>query len=237
MKYFIFFIAAIVSLNSAATTRLKPVDPIVFSINLSKEKAWQKILDLFVANSIPIKLMDKSSGLIQSEKIGLGSHYTLKNADDGTVWALCEVVNVATNDNFYLYPQTINTELQVYIREATDSTVLLSINLMNLSAKHHDAYTGNDREFELKSTKRLENIVANYFSTNERMPTLAFDPPFATFGDAPSQIEKINKMSQVTVLEIENEDKQVEKTNIILTLLGSAAAIIAIFIRLYRKKD
>lgn len=63
-----------------AITHTKPVDPVVISINLPKEQVWQRVMDLFVANSISIKLMDKSSGLIQFERLGLGSHYALKHA-------------------------------------------------------------------------------------------------------------------------------------------------------------
>jgi hypothetical protein len=189
MKQCILFIATLWSLNCSAITHLKPVDPIVISTNLPKEQVWQRLLGLFVSNNIPIKLMDKNSGLMQSERIGLGSHYTLKNADDSTCWALCEVVKNPEGDGLYLFPQTINGEIQVYVQE-TEGKVLLSINLMNLTATLRDSKIEIDRTFDIQSTKRLENIIGKYLQTYEQMPSLALDPPFATFGESPSQTQK-----------------------------------------------
>jgi hypothetical protein len=183
------FIITIVSFNAFAVTLSKPLDPVVFSIHLPKEQAWQKVMDLFVANSIPIKLMDKSSGLIQSERIGLGTHYGLKGTKDSTSWALCDAIP-SGESNFYLFPQVINTELQVYVREVDGGNVLLSVNLMNSKATSYNAETDFTREFDVQSSKVLENTIGSYIKTNEKMPTLTFDPPFATYGEPPSQIKK-----------------------------------------------
>ena len=182
--------ASLLCLNMFAITHAKTIDPVVISINLPREQAWQRVMDLFVANSIPIKLMDKGSGLIQSERLGLGSHYALKHADDSLAWVLCDAVKSSEGDSFYFYPQVINTELQVYVRETADGKVLLSLNLMNVMAASHDPETGNDRDFAIKSTKRLENIVGSYLTAFQPMPNLNFDPPMATFGEAPSQIKR-----------------------------------------------
>jgi hypothetical protein len=194
MKKILFtLITLFISVNLFAITHsksIKPNDPIVFSINLPKDQVWQRLMDLFVANSIPIKFMDKSSGFIQSEKIGLGTHYALANADDSLAWALCEVVNTSEPDSFYVFPQIINTELQVYVRETTEGKVLLSLNLMNLAASYYTERTGSTYNFGIKSTERLENIIVHYLSTYDKLPLLAFDPPFATYGEAPYQTER-----------------------------------------------
>ncbi len=199
--------ASILCLNMFAITHTKPIDPVVITVNLPKEQVWQRVMDLFVANSIPIKLMDKSSGLIQSERLGLGSHYALKHADDSLAWALCDAVKSSEGDSFYLFPQVINTELQVYVRETADGKVLLSLNLMNMMAASHDPDTGNDRDFAIKSTKRLENIIGNYLTAYQPMPNLNFDPPMATFGEAPSQIKRRAALKQKQlVIDKKNED-------------------------------
>jgi hypothetical protein len=214
--------ASIVCLNMFAITNSKPVDPVVISLNLPKEQVWQRVMDLFVGNSIPIKLMDKTSGLIQSERLGLGSHYALKHADDSLAWALCASVKSLEGDSFYFYPQVINTELQVYVRETADGKVLLSLNLMNLTATSHDPDTGNDRDFPIQSTKRLENIIGNYLKSFEPMPNLNFDPPMATFGEPPSQIKRRQKqaMKNAAVLKEEESAKTVLSVLGILALLG-----------------
>ena len=223
---------SILCLNMYAITYIKTVDPVVITVNLPKEQVWQRVMDLFVANSIPIKLMDKSSGLIQSERLGLGTHYALKHADDSLAWALCDAVKSQEGDSFYFYPQIINTELQVYVRETSDGKVLLSLNLMNMMAASHDINTGNDRDFAIKSTKRLENIIGSYLTSYQPMPNLAFDPPMATFGEAPSQIRRRAALKQKqAALDKKNEDGNV--SGIIVGLL----ALIGILVLASKVKD
>jgi hypothetical protein len=197
-------IAVLISFNMFAITHAKTIDPVVISTNLSKEQVWQRLMGLFVGNSIPIKLMDKSSGLIQSERLGLGSHYVLKHADDSLAWALCETVKSPEGDSFYLFPQIINGELQVYVQETVEGKTLLIVNLMNLKATYRDLTTGNEREYEIQSTKRLENIIGNYLKTYERMPNLNFDPPLSTFGEAPSQVARRERLEKERLTKIYN---------------------------------
>jgi hypothetical protein len=226
MKYYVLFCAALLSTQLFAITTPKPIDPVVFSINATKDKTWQKVMDLFVANSIPIKLMDKSSGLIQSDKIGLGSHYALNNADDSVSWALCEAVKSAEGEGLYQFPQVINAELQVYVRETAEGTVLLSINLLNLAANATDVNTGNTRDFAIKTSKRLENIIGNFLNSNEKMPTLAFDPPFATFGEPPSQVKKRLILAQANKKNAE-KDEQAKSIGGALLVIGLVGLLIA----------
>lgn len=225
MKQILLFIATLMGLNSFGITHSKPIDPIVFSINLPKEQTWQKVMDLFVANSIPIKLMDKSSGLIQSDKIGLGTHYALKNMDDSISWALCQAILNPEGAGLYFFPQTINTELQVYVREVDGGNVLLSVNLMNSKAESYNAETNFNREFDVQSSKRLETIIGNYIQSNEKMPTLAFDPPFATFGEPPSQIKKRQEAAQINRVEEEKREKSNGVAAVVL-IIGVVAALL-----------
>jgi hypothetical protein len=246
MKHCLLICALVCSAQLFAITTPKPIDPVVFSLKVSKDQAWQKVMDLFVANSIPIKLMDKSSGLIQSEKIGLGSHYALSNADDSVSWALCEAVQSTEsagsytvqsafstttaqvqNAVFYQFPQVINAELQVYVRETADGMVLLSVNLMNLAANAVDVNTGNTRDFAVKTTKRLENTIGNFLNSNEKMPTLNFDPPFATFGEPPSQAKKRAALSQ-TLKQIAEKDDQAKSIGGALLVIGVVGLLVAI---------
>jgi hypothetical protein len=226
MKQCVFFLLLVCfCLNCEAVTHAKPIDPVVFSVKLSKEQAWQKVMDLFVANSIPIKLMDKSSGLIQSEKVGLGTHYALKGSTDSTVWAFCDALPSPEGNDFFLFPQTINTELQVYVREIDAGNVFLSVNLLNSKAVYTDANTGNERELNVQTSKRLEQILGNFVMTNERMPNLTFDPPFATYGEPPSQIRKRQDKAKIS----KKEDEKNEKANGVVIALLAVGVIGLIF--------
>ncbi len=200
-------IAFFIGTNCFAITNKKPVEPVVFSVKLSKEKAWQKVLDLFIANSIPIKLMDKTSGLIQSEKVGLGTHYALKGMSDGSSWALCEAVPNGESDGYFLFPKTINADLQVYIREVDAENALLSVNLLNLYAETSDSYGDNHREFKVETSKILENTIGEFVNTNAKMPSLNFDPPLATFGELPSQLKKRKEAQKKQDIDTEKNNK------------------------------
>lgn len=208
-QLFLTALAVLISTHIWAITHPKPVDPVIIPINLPKDQVWQRLLDLFVANNIPIKFADKNSGLIQSERVGIGSHYALKNANDSLAWALCEAVILPEGDSFYMYPQIIHTELQVYIRETTDGTVLLSVNLMNLTASYTHRVSNIDRDLVIESTKRLENTIGDYLKTNQLMPNLAFDPPNAVFGETPSQTNR--RMVLLQKASEENQKKQEEE--------------------------
>jgi hypothetical protein len=202
-------IAVLFSFNMYAITHTKTIDPVIISINLPKEQVWQRLLDLLVANNVPLKFADKNSGLIQSERVGLGSHYALSNADDSTAWALCETVILPVGDSFYMYPQIIHTELQVYVRETADGTVLLSVNLMNLTASYTHRVLDIDRNLAIESTKRLENLIGNYLKSYQPMPNLAFDPPLAVFGETPSQTNR--RMVLLQKINEEHHKKQNEE--------------------------
>lgn len=233
-------IAVLISFNMYAITHTKPIDPVIIPINLPKEQVWQRLLDLFVANNVPVKFADKNSGLIQSERVGLGSHYALKNADDSLAWALCEAVILPQGDSFYMYPQIIHTELQVYVRETADGTVLLSINLMNLTASYTHRVLDIDRDLAIESTKRLENIIGDYLKAYAPMPNLTFDPPNAIFGETPSQtnrrmvlLQKINEEHHKK----QDEEKQKEERLRPLYILGGIASVILyLFIKVQEQR-
>jgi hypothetical protein len=221
MKQCLLFLAILMTLNGSAITRSNPIDPVVFSLNLSKDQAWQRITDLFVSNSVPIKFMDKSSGLIQSDKIGLGSHYALKTADDSVSWVLCAGIRSPEGEGFYLFPEVINAELQIYLRETGEGKVLLSVNLMNLTANARDLNAGVDRDFAIQSSKRLEQLIGNFLNGNEKIPTLNFDPPLATFGEPPSQVKKRQALAKFPRNEA---GKDGEGIGLVALLIGIVAA-------------
>jgi hypothetical protein len=211
----------------------KPIDPVVFSVNLPKDQAWQKVMDLFVANSIPIKLMDKSSGLIQSEKVGLGTHYGLKGSNDSTVWAFCDALPSPEGTGYYLFPQVINTELQVYVREIDAQNVFVSVNLLNSKATYRDPNTEIERDLDIQTSKRLEEIIANFVKTNEKMPNITFDPPFATYGEPPSQTRK--RLGLTTNMTVKEKEKT-ETVNAVGWVVG-IGVVIGLFMMLGNTKN
>jgi hypothetical protein len=57
------------------------------------------------------------------------------------------------------------------------------------------------------------------------MPTLAFDPPFATFGEPPSQIKKRQEVAQIN----KKEEEKRENANVVgwlVLIIGVVAALL-----------
>jgi hypothetical protein len=186
MKQLLLLLAIFLSTNSFATTHPKPEDPIVLTLNLPKDQAWQRLLDLFEANKMPIKIKDKASGLIESEPLGLSKHFALDNTRDSSVWVVCEKLkNPTDGGGLYIFPQIVNAELQFFLRESADGNTLLSINMVKMTATR--VYP--ELNFKLESTMQIENKLRVYFETNGPVPNFAFDPPFANYGKLPSEIE------------------------------------------------
>jgi hypothetical protein len=198
--------------NLFAITRSKAPDPTVFTINITKEEAWKRLLELLVGNNVPLKLVDKNAGIIQSDCVGLGSHYSLANADHPRAWALCETILDA--DTLFLFPKTINGVLDISLRETDDKNVEVSINLTNIAAIYHDTINKKDINLRIASTRRLEKIIAEYLATPENMPKLAFDLPLAAFGDSPYQKKK--RAALVTQKRIQTNKRSRRIFNLIL---------------------
>jgi hypothetical protein len=215
MKQLLFATAFLfISSNSFAITQPTAIDPIVLTLKMPKDQVWQRILDVFEANKMPIKFKDKASGLIESEPLGLSKHFALDNARDSTTWAVCERIrNPNDGGGAYIFPQIINAELQFFLRESADGNTLLSINMVNLSATR----VNPDVNFKLQSTFKIENKLRDYFETNGPVPSLAFDPPFANYGKSPSEIEaEVAKKK-----EVKRKDNADENRNIILVVVGT----------------
>jgi hypothetical protein len=187
MKQLLFVTAfLLINANCFAITQPTAIDPIVVTLKMPKDQVWQRLLDVFEANKMPIKFKDKASGLIESEPLGLSKHFALDNARDSATWAVCERVrNPNGGGGAYIFPQIINAELQFFLRESADGNTLLSINMVNLTATR----VNPDVNFKLQSTLKIENKLRDYFETNGPVPSLAFDPPFANYGKLPSEIE------------------------------------------------
>jgi hypothetical protein len=187
-KHLFTLIITVFCANLYAATRSKAPDPTVFTININKEEAWKRLLELLVSNNVPLKFTDKNAGVIQSDCVGLGSHYSLVNADHPRAWALCETLLDA--DTLFLFPKIINGALHIGLREIDDKNVEVSINLTNIAAIYRDSVNKKDINLRIASTRRLEKIIADYLATPENMPKLAFDLPLATFGESPYQKKK-----------------------------------------------
>jgi hypothetical protein len=167
-----------------ATPLLQPPAPYTFTTTLSKDQIWRKIVTLFTHNGISIKVVDKNSGIIQSEKIGLGTHCNAEGQGDSTAWALFNRVPAG----YYLqYPQLMNGELMLSVNEQ-DGKTHVSIQLFNLFAFHKDVF--EETKYQIHSTQVLEKIIADYLTHSESTLSLNLDDPLALFDEPKSQTDQ-----------------------------------------------
>ena len=183
-----------------ATPFLKPPAPYTFTTTLSKDQIWRKIVTLFTHNGISIKVVDKNSGIIQSEKIGLGTHCNAEGQGDSTAWALFNRVPAG----YYLqYPQLMNGELMLSVDEQQGKTHV-SIQLFNLFAFHKDVF--EETRYQIRSTQVLEKIIADYLTNSESALSLNLDDPLALFDEPKFQADQrvADKVRRQFVLDSSN---------------------------------
>lgn len=99
----------------------------------SKEEVWDNLIDLFAKKGLPIKLIDKSSGLIISEKSLLTHTHELPKGgglSDKTAYVVLPKVINKANNKVVKY-SIVTGDWNVRIKEVNGKTVV-NVNLLNI---------------------------------------------------------------------------------------------------------
>ena len=128
------------------------------------DSVWDRLIDLFATKGLPIKIIDKSSGLIISDKTALLATNEDKNSklENPDAWVVLEkVYNPGTRT--FLKPGYVVGEWNVRIKSNTNGGTTINVNLVNLK----DVYTDlkgftNERETKAISTGVFEKIIFEY---------------------------------------------------------------------------
>ena len=128
------------------------------------DTVWDKLIDLFATKGLPIKIIDKSSGLIISDKAALlatneDKNNKLENPGAGVV--LEKVYNPGTRT--FIKPGTVVGEWNVRIKANANGGTTINVNLVNLK----DVYTDlkgftNERVSKAISTGVFEKVIFDY---------------------------------------------------------------------------
>ncbi len=114
--------------------------PFEQTVDKSKDQVWENIIDFFAKNGLSIRLIDRTSGLIISDKTALKWTYEKK---DGSLefplaWAAVpKVINTGNNMPYKFL--TVNGDWNIRIKESSGGT-LININLVNINC-YASAYT------------------------------------------------------------------------------------------------
>jgi hypothetical protein len=146
-------VALMAFLSSCTTTKIigikgrYPEPPIITNSDRSFEKVWEKTVDYFAEHGIPIKIIDKSSGLIISDKTKLTWSFEKK---DGSLFCNnCYVVLQQIMDNMHgkpFAPTVVTGEWNIRIKNSGDGSSI-NVNLYNIEATYgtyyYSTYTHN----------------------------------------------------------------------------------------------
>ena len=134
----------------------KPVDSI-----------WSNIIDLFATKGISIKVIDKSSGLIVTEKYNFKKHYSFEingRLIDSTAWIALSYV--AVKGGYGDYPVNVTADWNIRIKSDVTGSII-NVNLTNIEAGIHlpvrnggiTSLPAQDFTFDGESTGVFEKLI------------------------------------------------------------------------------
>ncbi len=173
MKKYI-FISALCMLSACFYVKITPIQgkyaqtPVTFTSESDFETVWDKLIDLFMQKGISIKLIDRSSGIIVSDRAYFPATYELKNGglkDPDAFLVLPKyyysttkkTVTVANNEK-------VSGEWNVRIKEKNGVTSI-NVNIVNVryytyNSDYKSYYEQLTEEFQ--STGNFEKIIADF---------------------------------------------------------------------------
>lgn len=109
---------------------------------------WSRAIDILAETGASIKIIDKSSGIIISEKYSFINSYSYENPGGSLINPNALVVLSELKDAFgkTINPNEIFGEFNIRIK-STDSGTLINVNIVNLNAKH-TYYSSNGSKIE-----------------------------------------------------------------------------------------
>lgn len=102
----------------------------------SRDKVWDNIIDFFATNGISIRIIDRSSGLITSDKTALTWTYedAKGNLENPAAWVVIpKQIDPGTNKPVNL--STIAGDWNIRIKETEDKKTLINVNLVNIQGQ------------------------------------------------------------------------------------------------------
>jgi hypothetical protein len=124
----------------------------------SVDEVWNNIIELFSTKGISIKLIDKSSGLIVSEKTSFTNSYTIEDNQgkpkNPSAYVVCDKVVWQT---VTYEPVYVTGEWNIRVVSKNNKT-LINVNLLNIQCEYG---MGKGIIGSGKSTRVFENVIAD----------------------------------------------------------------------------
>lgn len=132
--------------------------------NKSKDQVWDKIIDFYAQKGLSIRIIDKSSGLIISDKTALtwtfeDSKGNLTNPD---AWIVIEK-SIDPGANKVIKPASVSGDWNIRIKALPDNKTSINVNVVNIKAKSgaKGNYGGNEYDIKAFSTGNFEKLITD----------------------------------------------------------------------------
>lgn len=144
-----------------------PDKPFEITTNKSMDIVWSNIIDLFAQKGLSIKVIDKSSGLITSEKTSFLNNYSYESSsgtpENPNAWI---VISKQSYGGTVLNPQKLSGEWNVRIKSSGDNQTRININVTNIEGTYYAAQTQYTPVMNLtydgRTTGKFEQMIAEY---------------------------------------------------------------------------
>ena len=130
-----------------------------------KDQVWDKIIDFFAQNGLSIKIIDRSSGLIISDKSSL--NWTFEDAKGKLYKPLASVVIekvVDAGTKKAIRPASVTGDWNIRIKQLSDNKTSINVNLVHIEATGYSVkFTTGVTQFSIKglSTGNFEKLIAD----------------------------------------------------------------------------
>ncbi|MEJ7739596.1 MAG: hypothetical protein WKF97_19400 [Chitinophagaceae bacterium] len=130
----------------------------------SKDRVWDKLIDFFAQKGLSIKIIDRRSGLIISDKSALT--WTFEDSKgkliNPSAWIVIEKT-VDPGPNKVIKPSSVAGDWNVRIKDLPNNKTVINVNLVNIRAKRESVSKYGISEYEIKalSTGNFEKLISD----------------------------------------------------------------------------
>lgn len=136
-----------------------PQTPIINYTDKPKDQVWDNIIDFFAQKGIPIKIIDKSSGLIVSDKANLSWSYEDKKGKLFQPSAFAAIRKfMYPNISKPVNPEKVTGEWNIRIKE-TNGKTSINVNLYNIEGTYQIGNSSSLRDPNGKTTGVFEQLI------------------------------------------------------------------------------
>jgi hypothetical protein len=161
----------LLSLIGCTTTKIVPLKgvyenkPFEIISDTPKDQVWDKIIDFFAQNGLSIKIIDRSSGLIISDRSSL--NWTFENNNGELIKPLASVViekiiDIGTKKP--IRPSSVTGDWNIRIKQLPDNKTSINVNLLHIEATGYTIKFGEgvtQYAIKGKSTGNFEKLISD----------------------------------------------------------------------------